>query len=169
VGLPLQEPALKKFFNDDYTEEYGENAEGDKTVNAWDFCYWLRNEQFHKQQDKPSVTDFVEIMFDTVDTNDDGVVTYFDMVEYVKFYLDTLAAEGKIVRDRYPDDMVEYEVASWMNQIYKQEAPEITRDQTVWALTQGKNPISSYEIADILVDVFAPAEGGELQRSDVQS
>ena len=104
-----------------------------------------------------------------MDTNDDGVVTYFDMVEYVNFYLDTLAAEGKIVRDRYPDDMVEYEVASWMNDIYKQEAPEITRDQTVWALTQGNDPISSYEIADILVDVFAPVEGGELQRSDVQS
>ena len=91
VGLPMQEKGFNNYWHNEYDKEFGVNVDGEETINAWDYCYYLRDEQFHKQQAKASIADIVGIMFDTVDANDDGVVTYFDAVDYVKFYLDTLA------------------------------------------------------------------------------
>jgi len=88
-----------------------------------------------------------------MDKNNDGEISYYDALDYAKFYLDTLASEGKIVRSWFPDEEVAWAVDSAMRDIMWTELPVAEKDQMVYALTM-ETTMNPYVLTDIIMTSF---------------
>lgn len=70
-----------------------------------------------------------------MDKNSDGEITYYDALDFVTNYVDTLASEGKLVRTWFPDENIEWAVASVLQDVGYTDLPTAELDQAVYALT----------------------------------
>jgi len=120
---------------DAFLKEADSNDDG--MIDTWEFEVWLANEWYYSDPavTAPKVDEVLRIAFATMDKNSDGKITYYDALDYAKFYLDTLASEGKIVRSWYPDEEVAWAVDDAMRTIMWTELPTAEKDQMVYALT----------------------------------
>lgn len=121
-------------------------------------------------QDIPKTREWIEIAFDTIDTDGDGEISYFDTLDYVRHFFDVQADEGKIQRSWYPDEDVEREVRNFMEDLASTTVPVVSRDQAVYALSQGDDQVDAYVVGDLLSRVFETGDEDQdgVERSDVQ-
>ena len=152
VGLDADSKDLGKLFDEVYAGE--ENWEGEPAVSIWAFCEWWHEEEFWAGQEIPKTRDFLEIAFDTIDTDHDGEINYFDVLDYMRHYYDVQAEEGKIRRSWYPDEELERDVRYFMEDLAEATIPVVSRDQAVYALSQGDDALDSYVVGEALLNIF---------------
>ena len=88
----------------------------------------MQNERWLAEQGAPKVDELLRIAFDSMDKNSDGEITYYDALDFVTSYVDTLASEGKLVRSWFPDENIEWTVASVLQDVGYTDLPTAELD-----------------------------------------
>lgn len=126
VGLDADDDDMAEWFDEVYQGE--ETWEGEPAIQIWTFASWWNAEEYYAQRDLPSTREWLEIAFDTMDTDDDGEISYFDVLDYVKHYYDVQADEGKIERHWVSDEDIERDVRYVMEDLAERTVPVVSRD-----------------------------------------